>query len=117
MAHPGWRSLLGGAFLLVQLALVFAGLTVDASLPRWAPNDFLVDYRIAVREAERELSPAEIDARYRIANAGAFEYPAEALLEIVKRREERLGPAPSRSVTVEYSVDGRPKVTWSFRAP
>jgi hypothetical protein len=112
-----WRSLLGGAFLATQLALVLLAPAVAPSLPRWAPNDTLVDYRISVRAGSRELSPAEVSERYALPATGSFELPKAALLELVRHREEQLGPTPARTVDVVCSVNGRPEVHWSQNAP
>jgi hypothetical protein len=108
------RSWIGGVFLALQLVLILGARSVEGSLPRWAPNDFLVDYRITVREPSRELSAPEIMERYGIAQSGGYEYPREALLALVRRREERLGASPARNVEVAYSVNGRPKEKWAW---
>jgi hypothetical protein len=114
---PALRSSVGAAFLLLQLGLIGWCRLHAKTLPYWAPNDFLVDYQIRVVLPSGPLDERALLARYGLWPQGSYEYPADALIAIVERREQALGPRPAREVRVRYRLNGHEPITWTWRSP
>ena len=92
----------------------------------WAPNDYIVQYRIQVTVADRELTAAEIRDRYRYLYAtspgsgdenvlaGTFESPPQQLIDELKQYEETYGRGQHASLTLTYVLDGRAPQKWTY---
>ncbi|HLH29975.1 MAG TPA: hypothetical protein VKY31_02155 [Terriglobia bacterium] len=109
-----WRSTLGIAFLAVQAVLVVHAQFVPARWLCWAPNDYAVEYQLNVKAHGRELNPAEIQARYHVADRGWYENPAANIMDIVRQYEATAGSKDMAMVRLTYRLDGGGTKEWQW---
>ena len=123
----------GGVFLIAQLAhfvylhiapsrggeswtsAVVGGCSVQPEGCRryfaWAPNDYLVEYRIQASDRGRPLDAEEIESRYRVPASGTLEAPAQHLIDVVQAYSDAY--AASGHVSISYRVNRGPPHVWS----
>jgi hypothetical protein len=106
------RLLLGVVFLLVQLFSVVYAQFGPARYFCWAPNDYMVEYKLSVMINGRALSPQEILLRYRKPPSGVFQNIVQHLEDIVRQYEQTYGRDDHARVFLKYSTNGRPQETW-----
>jgi hypothetical protein len=109
-----WTGLLAAAILLAQAGAV-AYVHISGSQERyfaWAPNDYAVVYTISTSVHGHELTPGQVSARYGIPEHGLWEYPPQQLVDILNRYESTYGSGQDAAVTLRYSLDGHPELTW-----
>jgi hypothetical protein len=110
----GIRKALGTLFLLAQLGLVVYARFVPTRWLCWAPNDYAVQYELQVRLGTRDLSPLEIQQRYKLPSQGWYENPAENIIDIVNQYERTAGRDDAAQVRLVYSVDGGRAREWHW---
>ena len=111
------RTVIGSLFLLAQLgAIVYAQFT-----PRryfcWAPNDYANPYSLQVTVGDRQLSPAEVRARYQIPSSRSrcYENPATHIIDFVRQYEQTYGHAEHAQVLLTWRRDGHdPEYQWRW---
>ena len=108
------RRTAGIAFLLAQAALVAYAQFGPSRWLCWAPNDYAVEYQLHVKARGRELSPAEIQARYHVADHGWYENPAANIMDIVRQYEQTLGKNDTAQIQLIYRVDGGQTAEWRW---
>lgn len=114
----------GVGFLLFQLGAVFTQHLGPTRYFAWAPNDYVVRYRLTVREGDRELAASEILARYRhlygvsagatssASVEGVYENPPQQLIDQILQYERTYGRKDHAVVTLTYRLDERAPVDW-----
>ena len=108
------RRTAGIAFLLAQAALVAYAQLGPSRWLCWAPNDYAVEYQLHVKAQGRELNPAEVQARYHVADHGWYENPAANIMDIVRQYEQTLGRGDTAQVQLIYRVDGGGTAEWRW---
>jgi hypothetical protein len=106
--------LVGGAFLLGQLGWILYEQTRKTRYFCWAPNDYVMDYRLDVRIAGRSLSDEEVLARYHWPRIGRFENVPRHLTDIVEQYERTYGSPDRAHVLLLYRVNNGPQQEWHF---
>jgi hypothetical protein len=108
------RSTLGAVFLLAQLGLVVYEQMGSSRYFCWAPNDYVVDYRLDVTVAGRPLSADEVMRRYRFPQAGRMEQTVQHLIDIVQQYEMTYGRAEQAEVLLSYRPNGHAEQDWRW---
>ena len=111
------RTVIGSIFLFAQLgAIVYAQFT-----PRryfcWAPNDYVNPYSLEVTLGDRQLSPAEVRARYQIPSSRSrcYENPATHIIDFVRQYEQTYGRGEHAQVLLTWRRDGHdPEYRWRW---
>ena len=111
------RTVIASLFLLAQLgAIVYAQFT-----PRryfcWAPNDYANPYSLQVTVGDRQLSPAEVRARYQIPSSRSrcYENPVTHIIDFVQQYEQTYGRNDQASVVLRWRRDGHdPENEWDW---
>lgn len=108
------RLAVGGAFLFFQLAAIIYARFVPARYFCWAPYDMQTDYVARVRVAGRELTPAEIRARYRRGAKGTDNRSVQHVIDIFEQTELRYHAADPAEIELHYTVNGHEKGEWRW---
>jgi len=110
-----WRSVLAGAFLALQAALVVRAHVVGTRFFCWAPHDMQTEYVIEATVAGRRLDDAAIRRRYLLASHGWDSHHWRNVASVLRQREERAARAEAAAaVVLRYRVNGRPPETWRW---
>ena len=105
---------IGIAVLAVQVALVayeHLGLTRYFA---WAPNDYVVQYRLTATVDGDRLSAAGVRGRYHLAPHGIWYFPAQHLVDDVQQYERTYGARDRVRVTLTYRLNGHAQQTWRW---
>ncbi|HEX8035864.1 MAG TPA: hypothetical protein VF510_18555 [Ktedonobacterales bacterium] len=114
----GIRTWLGVAFLSAQLGwVIVAHMIGPARYFVWAPNDYMVEYRIQVTIHGQALTSEQVGDRYHLDASGLYEYPAQHLVDLVQQYEQTYGRKDAAKVMLTYTVDGGKEVTWRWPKP
>ena len=97
----------------VQLAGIVYARFVPTRYLCWAPYDQISFYRIEAQRESLALTPAEIEARYRIPAAGRENRSIHNLLSTIAQFETTYGRADGVRVHVRYRVNGGPEQVWN----
>ncbi len=80
----------------------------------WAPNDYVVQYRLAAAVDGHDLSPAGVRARYHLASRGIWYFPAQHIIDDVQQYERTYGSGDRVRATLSYRLNGHPQKTWRW---
>jgi hypothetical protein len=111
------RATVGLGLVLAQLVFVLTVHLSSCCKERyfaWAPNDYSVDYQINASVNGRPLSGSEISDRYRLDQVGFWEDPVERLEGLLKRRELTYAGTDRITILLEYQLNGRATVKWTW---
>lgn len=147
MAHPSHRSglhtaaIIGIALLIAQLVSVayahfgpappgesWLSKTINGCSAEpvecrryfaWAPNDYLVEYQLAVQVGDQALSPAEARRRYGLppnedAGTSTWEDPPQRLIDTIDQYERYAENANASRVLLTYTINGGPQHAWQW---
>ena len=107
----------GVMLLLAQLAAIVMARATPRKYFCWAPNDYLVEYRLRVSRDGRDLPQSAVRARYRLPDA-TYEYPAEHIMDVIERYETTYGRNDHAAVELSYVLNGSgPERTWRWPHP
>jgi hypothetical protein len=109
------RGLIGIVFLLFQLCMVLYARFVPSRYFCWAPNDYMVEYRLRVTVAGHELGPQESFRRYRLPEGG-LQLPVQHIMDIVQQYEQTYGKNDHACVAMRYCVNGHEEREWRWPA-
>ena len=106
------RSIAAAGFLALQGAAIVNSRFAAARYFCWAPFDTHTRYELVVNIPGRPpLSRRELKDRYRLRYYGRDDRSPQHVIDIVSQYETTYGRADGASVTMTYSVNGRPAVT------
>lgn len=108
------RSTIAIAFLVFQAGLVAASQFGDSRWFSWAPHTTQTFYQLEVTNDGRALGPDEIRRRYGIPHVGWEAHAIQNVRDLVIRHALTAGRGERTTVTLRYSVNGRPEETWSW---
>src|SRR5437868_6465626 len=108
------RRSAGILFLLTQVALVTYAHLGRSRWLCWAPNDYAVEYQLRVKARGHDLTPAEIQARYQVAEHGWYENPPENIMDVVRQFEQASGNRDTAQVRLTYRLDGGETREWQW---
>jgi hypothetical protein len=109
----GGRTILAVSLLFFQLAMIVYAQFVPWRYFCWAPNDYNVEYTLAVTICGRRLSPQEALERYHLSE-GKSQNPAEHIIDMVRQYEETYGNNDHAQVVLRYRVNGRSDGEWRW---
>jgi hypothetical protein len=116
--HGAWlrRAAVGAglAVLACQLALVAYEHLGPTRYFAWAPNDYVVQYRIAAVVDGRNLSPAQVRHRYHLSPHGIYYFPAQHIIDDLQQYERTYGRHDRVLVTLTYRLNGHARKTWRW---
>lgn len=112
MLRPG--PLVAAALLAAQILLIGYARTTEARYFCWAPFDMQTDYRLQVSVQGRELTAAEIRARYRRPAAGTDNRSVRNLIDIIEGVEQRRVAGERARVVMQYRVNGKEERVWQY---
>jgi hypothetical protein len=104
----------GVAVLAVQVALVAYEHLGPTRYFAWAPNDYVVQYRLAATVDGRRLSPVAVRRRYHLAPHGVWYFPAQHIIDDVQQYERTYGSPDRVRVTLVYRLNGHGQKTWRW---
>ena len=105
---------IGVAVLAVQVALVVYEHLGPTRYFAWAPNDYVVQYRLAATVDGRQLSASGVRSRYRLAPRGIWYFPAQHIIDDVQQYERTYGSGDRVRVTLRYRLNGHSQKTWRW---
>jgi hypothetical protein len=110
------------AFLAAQVGWVISAHTSGtARYFCWAPNDYMVEYRIQVSIHGHALTTEQVAHRYHLPASGLYEYlveyPAQHLIDDVVQYEHTYGRKDAARVILTYKVNGGKELTWVWSNP
>ena len=128
MTHRSASRRPGGAAGLLRRAAVAAGVAVLALQVglvvyehlgptryfAWAPNDYVVQYRLTATVDGRHLWPAAVRRRYHLAPRGIWYFPAQHIIDDVQQYDRTYGSADRVRVTLAYRLNGHAQRTWRW---
>ena len=113
MAQVMWpRLLVASLWLVFQLGAIVYARFVPSRYFCWAPYDTQTEYWVAVRQGDRELSPAEIRARYRRPAHGYDNRSPQHVIDMFEQAEERYHRADPARIEMRYKVNGHLDGQW-----
>jgi len=106
------RTAIAIIFLSLQLASVVYARFTPRRYFCWAPNDYVVEYRVEVKVHGRSLTPEEVNARYhsRPKYEGRVEHPAEHLMDTIEQYERTYGRNDQAEVHMTWKYNGHPEL-------
>lgn len=111
---PGWRALIGGTILAVQIMAIVYARFVPTRYLSWAPYDEIVFYEIGVQIGDATLNEQEVRDRYRISKWGRSNRSWAHVSEAVAHYETTHGRTEAAQVQVHYTVNGRGPFVWNW---
>lgn len=107
-------GLLGTAFLLAQLGAIVYARFVPSRYFCWAPNDTMVEYRLAVKIGDRPESPQQIEHRYHEPATGVYQAAVQNLIDSLQQYEQTYGRDDHAQVVLAYRVNRRAEQQWRW---
>ena|SRR5579871_272947 len=104
----------GLAVLACQLAFVVYEHLGPTRYFAWAPNDYVVQYRLAATVDGHALSPAAVRGRYHLAPHGIWYFPAQHIIDDVQQYERTYGRHDRVRVTLTYRLNGHAQRVWRW---
>jgi hypothetical protein len=104
--------MIGAAFLLAQLFSVVSAQFGSTRYFCWAPNDYMVVYRMQVWIGDRMLTPPEIQRRYRIGAKGVYQNVVSHLENMLRQYETTYGRGDFARIAMMYSINGSAEKAW-----
>jgi len=98
--------------LAVQVGLVAYEHLGPTRYFAWAPNDYVVQYRLTATVDGHRLSAAGVRGRYHLAPHGIWYFPAQHLVDDVQQYERTYGSRDRVRVTLTYRLNGHAQRTW-----
>lgn len=80
----------------------------------WAPNDYVVQYRLSATVDGHALSPDAVRSRYHLAPHGVWYFPAQHIIDDVQQYERTYGRRDHVQVTLTYRLNGHAQKTWRW---
>ena len=105
---------IGIAVLAVQVGLVAYEHLGPTRYFAWAPNDYVVQYRLTATVDGHHLSAAGVRSRYHLAPHGIWYFPAQHLVDDVQQYERTYGSGDHVRVTLTYRLNGHAQQTWRW---
>jgi hypothetical protein len=105
---------IGLAVLAVQVGLVAYEHLGPTRYFAWAPNDYVVQYRLTATVDGHHLSPAGVRSRYHLAPHGLWYFPAQHIVDDVQQYERTYGSGDRVRVTLTYRLNGHAERTWRW---
>jgi len=105
---------IGIAVLAVQVGLVAYEHLGPTRYFAWAPNDYVVQYRLTATVDGHRLSAAGVRSRYHLAPHGIWYFPAQHLVDDVQQYERTYGSRDRVRVTLTYRLNGHAQQTWRW---
>ena len=105
---------IGIAVLAVQVGLVAYEHLGPTRYFAWAPNDYVVQYRLTATVDGHRLSAAGVRSRYHLAPHGIWYFPAQHLVDDVQQYERTYGSDDRVRVTLTYRLNGHAQQTWRW---
>ena len=105
---------IGIAVLAVQVGLVAYEHLGPTRYFAWAPNDYVVQYRLTATVDGHRLSAAGVRGRYHLAPHGVWYFPAQHLVDDVQQYERTYGSRDRVRVTLTYRLNGHARRTWRW---
>lgn len=109
------RTLIGIAFLALQLGGILYARTVPSRYFCWAPYDAITLYELHVIVGNRQLPPAEALQRYRLPSF-RDNRSIQHVIDIVQQYEQTYGRADQATVRLRYRTNGRDWQEWRYPA-
>lgn len=113
----GLRKTLGIIFLLAQCGSVLMARFIPERFFCWAPYDEHTSIQTKVKLGMKELSPKQVNERYRYLVNGWEPRAIHNVLDIIEQYETTYGARDSAEVIVTYSTNGHRPQTWRFPKP
>jgi len=107
------RWVAGAGFLVAQVGGIAYSRFVPERYFSWAPYDIHTEFAIEASMDGRQLSEAEIYARYHIPKTGADHRSPHNVIDLL-RRVERRHRSNSVEVVLRYRVNGGVERTWRW---
>jgi hypothetical protein len=104
----------GLAVLACQLCLVAYEHLGPTRYFAWAPNDYVVQYRLHASVDGHPLSAAQVRGRYHLPAHGLWYFPAQHIIDDVQQLERTYGAHDRVRVTLTYRLNGHPQQTWRW---
>ncbi len=104
----------GCAVLALQVAFVAYEHLGPTRYFAWAPNDYVVQYRLTATVDDHPLSPAGVRRRYHLAPHGIWYFPAQHIIDDVQQYERTYGASDHVVVTLTYRLNGHARKTWRW---
>jgi len=104
----------GFAVLTCEVALVAYEHFGPTRYFAWAPNDYVVQYRMAANVDGRPLSATAIRGRYHLAAHGIWYFPAQHIIDDVQQYERMYGRHDRVRVTLTYRLNGHAQRVWRW---
>jgi len=108
------RMFLAVAFLGGQVLLVVVSQFSEARGFSWAPHTAQVRYTVAVEVDGVPLAPGAIARRYGIPANGWEAHAIQNVKDLIMQHARTYGRHERSTVTMRYSVNGRPEETWTW---
>jgi hypothetical protein len=105
---------IGIAVLAMQVGMVAYEHLGPTRYFAWAPNDYVVQYRLTATVDGHRLSAAGVRGRYRVAPHGIWYFPAQHLVDDVQQYERTYGSHDRVRVTLTYRLNGHARQTWRW---
>jgi len=105
---------IGIAVLAVQVGLVAYEHLGPTRYFAWAPNDYVVQYRLTATVDGHRLSAAGVRGRYHLTPHGIWYFPAQHLVDDVQQYERTYGARDRVRVTLTYRLNGHAPRTWRW---
>ncbi|MEZ5352921.1 MAG: hypothetical protein R2762_09825 [Bryobacteraceae bacterium] len=100
------------AWLLFQLGAIVYARFVPSRYFCWAPYDMQTEYVVQASVGGRELTPAEIRARYRRPARGVDNRSVQHVIDIFEQTEQRYHRDDPAAIVIKYVVNGHRKGEW-----
>lgn len=104
----------GVAVLAIQVGIVGYEHLGPTPYFAWAPNDYVVQYRLTATVDGRRLAPPEVRQRYHLAPRGIWYFPAQHIIDDVQQFERTYGSRDRVRVILAYRLDGHAQRTWQW---
>lgn len=110
------RLIVASLWLAFQLGAIVYARFVPSRYFCWAPYDTQTEYWVSVRQQGRELSGAEIRARYKRAAHGFDNRSPRHVIDMFEQAEERYHAAtdPADAIEMRYRVNGHIDGAWKW---
>ena len=111
------RWTIGGTLLLLQLGGIVYARFVPARYFAWAPYDMQTEYTLQVTVNGRELSPEEIQGRYRVSARGRDNRSYQHVIDVIEQTEQRYHPDDKTEARLTYRINGKQEQEWRYHQP
>lgn len=106
--------LAGGAFLVLQLALILYARFIPERFFCWGPYDEHSFYEVGVTVGGVPLAPGEIADRYRYPARGWEPRSVYNVISQIRQYETTYGRDEAAEVVLDYSINGHEPEVWRW---